>query len=284
MHRDLKPENVFLTRAGATRILDFGIAKLAHDEQARDGFSTLTGVVLGTAGYLAPEQIRATAVDARADLFALGAVLFEMLTGTRPFAREHIVETMHAILHDSPPDMLAGRPDVPPALAGVVARLLEKAPDARFRSSTDLLAALSNVPSLPAVRAHDSHHLVDGVSVADPSTRGITLAVMPFRTIPAGTGNDFLEVGLADVFISRLSQLPGVRVLPLTATGRARGEDPRRGARQLGANRVLVVTLQRDSGLVRASVHLLAAVDDRTLWSTTVDTDASSVFSIQTSL
>ena len=104
---------------------------------------------------------------------------------------------------------------------------------------------------------------------------------MPCRFIPAGSGNDFLEIGLADVFISRLSQLANVRVLPLTATERLRAEDPRDAARQLRANRVLMITLQRDSGLVRASVHLLSVDDDRTVWATTVDTDAASVFSIQ---
>jgi serine/threonine-protein kinase len=270
VHRDLKPENVFVTHAGATRILDFGIAKLAQDEQVRDGFSTLTGVVLGTAGYLAPEQIRGADVDPRADLFALGAVLFEMLTGARAFAREHVVETLHAILHDHPPDLLAARADAPPGLAGIVSRLLEKDAEARFQSSAEVLAALSNVTAATAAQATTA-----------ASAPRVTLAVMPFRTIPAGAGNDFLDVGLADVFISRLSQLSGVRVLPLTATERLREQDPRRAARQLGANRALVMTLQRDSGLVRASVHLLSVIDEHTVWTTTVDTDAASIFSIQ---
>ena len=109
MHRDLKPDNVFLTSGGATRILDFGIAKLTEDDTLRSGFSTLTGVLLGTAGYIAPEQIRGDPVDGRADLFALGAVLFEMLTGERAFARDHVVESLHAILHDPPPARFAGR-------------------------------------------------------------------------------------------------------------------------------------------------------------------------------
>jgi serine/threonine-protein kinase len=130
VHRDVKPENIFLTRAGATKILDFGIVKLAHDDATRDGLSTLTGIVLGTAGYLAPEQIRGGDIDDRADLFALGAILFEMLTGRRAFARAHIVDTLHAILHEPAPEVLEKRPDAPPALAAIVARLLEKAPEA----------------------------------------------------------------------------------------------------------------------------------------------------------
>ena len=122
----MKPENIFLTRSAVTKILDFGIAKLVQDEAARERSSTtrerastMTGVLLGTAGYLAPEQIRGEAVDSRADLFALGSMLFEMLTGARAFAREHTIDTLHAIMHDPPPDLLADRTDVSPALAAI---------------------------------------------------------------------------------------------------------------------------------------------------------------------
>ena len=273
VHRDLKPENTFLTVSGATKLLDFGIAKLAQDETVRDGFSTLTGIVLGTAGYLAPEQIRGERVDARADLFALGVVLFEMLTSVRAFARDHIVDTLHAILHEPPSSALEDRDDVPSGLAGIVARLLEKSPDARFGSAADVIAALETIVSTE----------IAGPRTTAPSGSEVarTLAVMPFRIIPAEHGNDLLELGLADIFISRLGQLTDVRVLPLSATERVRGENPVRAARQLGANRVLAGTLQCDSGEVRAVVQLLSTLDERTVWSTTVDTDARSIFAIQ---
>ncbi|MEO5823093.1 MAG: protein kinase, partial [Vicinamibacteraceae bacterium] len=143
VHRDLKPENIFLTRGSVTKILDFGIAKLAADVPRPPGAApTATGMLMGTAGYLAPEQIRGTDVDARADLFALGAILFELLTGERAFAGDHTVDTLHAVLHAPPPDLLAPRDDVPPALASIAARLLAKAPADRFQSAADLLWAL----------------------------------------------------------------------------------------------------------------------------------------------
>jgi len=136
VHRDLKPDNVFLTRSGVTKTLDFGIAKLADAPAVPGGLSTLTGVLLGTAGYLSPEQIAGAVVDGRTDLFALGSMLFEMVTGRRAFAREHTIDTLHAILHEDPPAeaLLTVRPE----LRAIVIRLLQKSAAARFQSAADL--------------------------------------------------------------------------------------------------------------------------------------------------
>jgi hypothetical protein len=153
-HRDLKPENLFVTRAGVTKILDFGIARLApHAAASGPAFATKAGQLVGTAGYLAPEHILQESSDARGDLFALGAILYEMLSGRRAFARDHTIDTLYAVLHDAVPPLGADA-GVSADVSAIVSRLLEKAPDARFQSAADLAWALErlDVPAT-AVRA-----------------------------------------------------------------------------------------------------------------------------------
>ena len=145
IHRDVKPDNLFLTNDGRIKILDFGIAKLTRpsDEMVRHPAlpaETEAGMVVGTAGYMSPEQVRGEAVDARSDIFSVGAILYEMLTRHQPFTRETAAETMTAILKEDPPQPHS--PDVSPALARIVARCLEKTREMRFQSARDLAFGL----------------------------------------------------------------------------------------------------------------------------------------------
>ena len=167
VHRDLKPENVFLTRVGTTKILDFGIAKLAPEVvPPHNGASTLTGILLGTAGYLAPEQIQGREADGRADLFALGLILFEMLTGQRAFACENTVDTLHAIVHESPPDLMRERTGISASIESIVWRLLQKVREHRFQTAADLVWALEQ-PSTHTERVRGQ----DESTTAGPARR-----------------------------------------------------------------------------------------------------------------
>ncbi len=184
VHRDLKPENLFVTRDGRVKILDFGLAKLTHTEAGPEVTSLPTatagtepGVVLGTLGYMSPEQVRGKPSDARSDIFSFGAILYEMLSGKRAFHGDSAADTMSAILKEDPPDLSVTNQSISPGLERIVRHCIEKNPEQRFHSAHDLafdLEALSGVSSAAGAPAKDSSVRR---SLRLPFLAGVTLAV-----------------------------------------------------------------------------------------------------------
>jgi len=162
IHRDLKPENLFLTKDGRVKILDFGLAKLTQPDpsqaEAHTSLPTMTqateaGVVMGTAGYMSPEQVRGAAVDPRSDIFSFGAILYEMISGKRAFHRETAADTMSAILKEDPADLSETSRNVSPALERIVQHCLEKNPEQRFHSASDIAFDLEHLTGVSSTSA-----------------------------------------------------------------------------------------------------------------------------------
>ncbi len=215
VHRDLKPENVFLTSDGRVKILDFGLAKRIGGAAGEDTTSAPTlsqqtdpGTVMGTVGYMSPEQVRGFPVDARSDVFAFGAILYEMLSGERAFRRDTASDTMSAILRDDPPELLESGRNIPPALDRIVRHCLEKNPAERFHSARDIAFDLEAV----------------GAASTSGATRPGTLPGRRVRMSPAliaAVAAAALAAGaLLDRAIRRPPEPALVAIRPLTHSGR----------------------------------------------------------------
>jgi serine/threonine protein kinase/tetratricopeptide (TPR) repeat protein len=273
VHRDLKPSNIFLTPHGV-KLLDFGLATTAHDRLADATITRLTqpGTIVGTAQYAAPEQLQGAVVDTRTDIFAAGAILYEMLAGKPPFSGSTPVEIFHAILYDHPP-VLTGGPSVA-ALDRVVHRALSKQSQDRYQTpdamAQDLRAALAL-----------------GDTGSGASARALTrLIVLPFRILRNDPETDFLSFSLADAITSALSGLQSLVVRSSVAAGKFGQEvaDLKTIATETEVDVVLLGTLLRAGSQIRVTTQLVDASGAAVLWSHTAQAPVGDLFSLQDDL
>jgi TolB-like protein/tRNA A-37 threonylcarbamoyl transferase component Bud32 len=275
VHRDLKPTNVFLTDSGV-KLLDFGLARSRDSSRGQDLTLTRTGVVTGTPRYMAPEQWADATLDPRMDLFAAGAMLFEMLAGRPAFPGDDLMQVYHAVMSGQPP-ALTGSSAIA-AVDAVIHRALEKRPADRYQTADAMAHALRGALTVATVSSTSSQ------AAARPTTR---LMAVPFRLLRPDPEVDFLTIGLPDAILGSLAGIPSLVVRStLAASGFAAAEAPdlRKIAADAGVDVVLYGTLLRAGGQIRVTAQLLDAVSGTILWSKTVQLALQDIFQVQDEL
>ena len=282
VHRDLKPSNLFLTQDDRVKILDFGLARrdrLSSGEsvtQAMTQEGTSPGTILGTIGYMSPEQVLGDPADWRTDLFSLGCVLHEMLTGNRAFRRRTPAETMAAILNDEPPPLTTAGAEgsLPPGLATIVGRCLEKNRELRFQSARDVAFALKDVLRGAAVP----------VSSSGAHGRPIeSIAILPFTNASGDPDAEYLSDGIAESIIHGLSKLPGLRIMARSTISRYKGRDadPQQVGRELGVRAVLTGRVLHRGDLLIVKSELVDGRDGSRLWGENYSRTLSDILAIE---
>jgi len=327
IHRDIKPENVFLTSDGLVKVLDFGIARVKKaavstaDTLISMGASeTKPGTLMGTIGYMSPEQVRGESADAPSDIFSLGCMLVEMLTGERPFARPSAAETLASILRDEPPPLEDQTQDMPPELEKIIRRCLEKSPEERFQSARDLALDLRSLltnssgaykpvsGAMPAWQPQQSELrkrskwlipiaiIISAILVIvaarslfrSPDPRRNSVAILPFVNSNGNPNTSYLSDGIPESITNSLAEVPQLRVMGWSTvrykTQTQKVDDPQKIGRELNVYAVVLGKVMQQGDNLSVTVEMIDVSDGTQLWGKRYDVKLADARNVQSEI
>ena len=312
IHRDIKPSNIVIDIYGRPKVLDFGLAAIRGAEQI-----TKTGSTLGTVRYMSPEQVAGKTVDQRSDLFSVGILLYELLTGRTPFERDNEGATLKAIVSDAPEPLARYKSDVPEGLQRTISKLLEKDPSMRYQNAAGVISDLkplvistqSSMAVIPARQKNNWSLIIGGLVILAvlivagikfwPSTKientATTIqkrpmvAVIPFENL-GGPEDEYFAAGMTDEITSRLAGMPGLGIISRTSAKQYANSNKslKQIGRELGVDYILEGTVRwsktGESQRVRITPQLIRVSDDLHLWAENYERELTEVFAVQSDI
>jgi serine/threonine protein kinase len=265
IHRDIKPSNILLDDHGRVRIVDFGLASIQGSEDL-----SKTGSISGTVGYMSPEQVRGNAIDHRSDLFSLGVVLYELISGRNPFKYDNDAATFRAVTDLTPEPLGHYNANVPKALEGVAVKLLEKDPTYRYQSAAGVLSDLRKITRVQ-------------MTAPMAVNRKPSIAVLPFSNLSADPEQEYFCDGMAEEIINTLTHIEGLHVVARTSCFAFKGkhDDIREIGRKLNVDHVLEGSVRKAGNRIRVTGQLIKIADGFHLWSDRFDRELEDIFEIQ---